>query len=153
MIDTATSFALSASAPVEPLRALLSRRTFGVRQGILLASAARTTSTLGNLDMTGAKNLLLFGRCTAASGTGGLSLCVQVGAGTLSAATYAYAPTALTGTTVYWSCLFGVYGPRQTGTTAAFGDYVPVILPPTALVGVAAGDASSYTYELAYILS
>lgn len=141
----------------EPLRSMLNRISRGKRVGQLLTLQARTASTYATLNTAGFRTLMLWGRVTAASGTGGLNLSVRFGSTWLGADHTFPCPTiqnGATGTLGWW----GVFGDvtRLTGGTAGSvgqGDTLPMVLPDSILAGCLANDSSSYTYEIGYILA
>jgi hypothetical protein len=123
----------------------------GTREGVLLPSAARTVLQVVNGPANyNARGLILFLNVTAASGTGGLVTTifgldpVSDGELSLNAAPAARVATGLVAYVLYPG-VAGSYGPPIIQATA-------LPLPQVWGVRVSVGDASSYTYSLAYCL-
>lgn len=128
---------------------LLGRMARSPRHVGLLPSSARTASTFSSIDVGSATHVMLYGRISVASGTGGLYLALQ-NTGKLSASHVITAPSSLITTKTDWSCMFGPACGRFSN--GGVGEAVPCVLPATFYLGVYHSDASSYTYEVAYVL-
>lgn len=127
-------------------------RKGGVVAATGLVSAARTTAQSFSITNTGAwRNLFIFLNVTAASGTGGLT--VQINTGDPISGNLAQLnanPTAVTGTGLK------VYeiGSDMSGTASGgITQSTTRSLPRSLTIGVAVGDASSYTYSVGYVLT
>lgn len=118
--------------------------------GTALTSAARSATTISaNIPSDGCKGVVAYLNVTAASGTGGLTLrLISIdplsGAVAISAAVSAAVTT--TGLRVVH------FGPGVGASSGAFlaGGGAGVMLGTQFALQVSHGDASSYTYSLAY---
>lgn len=114
----------------------------------IFASAARTsTVTSGDTQNFNHKGIILSLNVTAASGTGGLQLVIQMKDGT--AAVYKQlntAPTAITATGQYVYMLY----PGIGDTNSNNAQNISQVLPQNFRVQVIHGDSSSYTYSVYY---
>lgn len=117
-------------------------------QGTILPNAARTATTNSPVQTNyNARGVLVTLNVTAASGTGGLSLRIQVQdpvSGTFF--NYNATPTAVTATGMY---SYLVYPGVSGGFTTQLS---PVVLPRTWQISVSHGDGTSYTYSVGYQL-
>lgn len=123
-------------------------RQRGNTEGTLLPSAARTSTTTSAVQTNyNARGILVALNVTAASGTGGLQVRIQmidpVSANTVSL-NLLHTAIVATGTSLY-----ALY-PGATGGN--FAQATSELLPRTFVVAVAHGDGSSYTYSLGYSL-
>lgn len=121
-------------------------RQRGNTQGTLLASGARTAETPSpNVVNYNGRGAVVFVSITAASGTGGLQVVFQGQNPTTGEYHDLHAaPAALTGIGRFTYALY----PGSTGGTSGWGS----VLPRNFRVRVGHGDATSYTYSLAYSL-
>jgi hypothetical protein len=120
-------------------------------EGTLLASVARTTgASAANQTNHNAKGVQVVLNITAASGTGGLLLFIR-GVDPISGTMYNInaTPAAIIATGIY---VFDLY-PGASGTIANnITQRTAGLLPKIWFVRINPGDASSYTYSIAYSL-
>ena len=124
-------------------------RQRGNTEGTLLASAARTTNaTSATQTNHNARGVLITLSVTVASGTGGLTLRIYaVDPVTGSLSVLNAAPTAITAAGL---SNYVVYPGVAVGATLSAAQAVSVPLPRSWAIGVTHGDASSYTYSIAF---
>lgn len=123
----------------------------GTEEGTALDVLARTATTdSADLTNTGRRNLILFLRVTAASGTGGLQVQAQAKdplSGGYAAINSVPSAVIATGTYLY------MFGPGCTNLNNGAAQISSGLIPRTWRVHVIHGDASSYTYSVGYSLS
>lgn len=125
-------------------------RQRGNTEGTLLASAARTATTVSPIQTNhNARGVIVWLNVTLASGTGGLQVRVQ-GQCPVSAAVAGMnaAPTAIIATGLVGYAFY----PGSVATGAGIVQVSSVPLPRTWQVSVTHADGSSYTYSLGYSL-
>lgn len=116
--------------------------------GTVVSSNTRT-STISSSDITNFnhRGIILSLNITAASGTGGLQVIIQMkdALGTV----YKSLNTAPTAVTAIGQYVYMLY-PAITSTNGAIEQVIPQILPQTFRVQIVHGDSSSYTYSMHY---
>lgn len=119
----------------------------GNLEGTLLASAARTTGPTTAIQKNyNAKGVIIYLNITAASGTGGLRVFIQmIDPVSGSVTNINAAPTAIIATGLY---TYAIYPSMSSGATQATSG----VLPRSWNVWIQELDASSYTYSLGYSL-
>jgi len=120
-------------------------------QGTLLASAARTNSIVSPQQTNyNARGVQITLNVTAASGTGGLTVIIR-GYDPVASSQYTInaLPTSITTTGVY---VYEIYPGSSGAAASAIAQRTAGILPRTWSVTMSAGDASSYTYSIGYVL-
>jgi len=128
------------------------RAMLGNVEGTLLASAARTaTVNTPNQINYNAKGVMVFVNVSAVSGTGGLTLNFY-GIDPVSGQYIGlmYASGAITAIGRYAYVIYP--GVSSSAITNGIRQVAGITLPRTWLVQVAVGDASSYSYSVAYSL-
>lgn len=118
--------------------------------GTFLASAARTATTSAPEQTNwNARGALLVLDVTVASGTGGLQVQIMGSSPSLGGfQIMSTAPTAVTATGVYMY----LYYPSTATVQAVIKQVTNMIVPRQWSAQVTAGDASSYTYSLDFVL-
>lgn len=133
-------------------RELIARQMGATIRGTALASAARTVSTVSSDIVTErARALYVWINCTAASGTGGLTLYVQTQDPVSGNWVLTYVATASI-TTVRTSVVIlgdGVSQGSNISLPTGQGDR-GINLPKNVRLYMVHGDASSYTYSVGY---
>lgn len=125
-------------------------RERGNTEGVLLASAARTAAAQSSIQTNyNARGVLLTLNVTAASGTGGLTVCIYgvdpIGSGGDPNLLRASVPVTTTGRKAYL-----LYPGNGSDTTFDLVLTKNGALPRSWFALVLADDASSYTYSLGY---
>lgn len=142
---------------VQPQIELLGAMLNGYRStGTLLASAARTATTTSalTLDTTGYDTITLMLSITAASGTGGLTLRLEMQDPVSGIWMGLGADTTARTTTNQLGFQFGPGSPgTQTGISTFSTLFKQCAFTGPIRVTVAHGDASSYTYAVTYSLA
>lgn len=131
-------------------------RLIGVpERGVILASAARTSTTTSTpVDWAKARGVLLYINITAASGTGGLSVFPEyqdpVSLAWNRLWNYPATAARLTSNGLYLAVVGDGYGVQSGGVIQ--GGFVSAPLGSVMRITVNHGDASSYTYSVGYEL-
>ncbi len=119
-------------------------------EGTALISAARTgTTNSADIINYNGRGVTLFLNVTAASGTGGLTVNIQVKDPVSGSYFTAYAAAAAVITT-------GLKAYNAFPGAAGAGNYTNTVnfqIPRTFRIGVTVGDSSSYTYSIGYAIT
>jgi len=152
--DNMAGFGSTGKYTIPTVPYLYNGTTFDIQQantqGTLLASAARTATTLSaNQINYNGKGVIFTLNITAASGTGGLTIVLH-GVDPISGLNYDL-NTAAAAITAQGEYAF-VFYPGASGTSTYIKQTNSIVLPRTWNIGVGAGDSSSYTYSVGYQL-
>lgn len=123
--------------------------------GTALASAARTANTQsGDISGVGFNSLIVYFACTAASGTGGLTIRIRAKnplTGAYNGICTTTVPVLATDNAVL---LYGRgMGAGAQTVPATYGGFMGGVIPETFRIEILHADASSYTYSVAYELA
>lgn len=141
----------------DSLLALMGRyvaNTINRSEGTALASAARTATTQSaDISGVGFNSLIVYFACSAASGTGGLTIRVRA----LNQGTGAYNGVCTTTVAITNTdnavLMFGRgMGAGSQTVPATYGGFMGGVLPTTFRIEIVHADASSYTYSVYYQL-
>lgn len=123
--------------------------------GTALASAARTANTQSS-DISGAgfNSLIVYFSCSAASGTGGLTIRIRAKNPLTGQYNGVCTTTVAITNTDNAVLMFGRgMGAGAQTVPATYGGFMGGVIPETFRIEILHADASSYTYSVAYELA